>query len=418
MQNTLYLLGVLLIYLCSSSCNEKTAKLQIDLIDHSSVTSTFGQEVAFLKKFTDMDILQESSGKGIIAVSKALQARVMTSSSNGQKGRSYGWINRDLFESGDTLAHINPFGGEERFWLGPEGGQYSIFFKKGAPFDLDNWQTPALIDLEAFELKNKSAAKAVYAKDGTIINYSGFSFDLHIERSIEVLSPSEIFSTLKLTTNDAIKVVGYQTTNTLTNTGKVDWKKETGLLSIWLLGMYNPSDATTIVIPFKEGEANILGPVVNDNYFGKVPAERLKVGEGVLFFSGDGLYRSKIGLRADRAQGIAASYDAYSQTLTIVKYHQPEGNTDYVNSLWEIQKEPYRGDAINSYNDGPPEPDKKPLGPFYELETSSPALALKVGESGTHTQQTFHFEGGEKHLDEIARKLLGVSIADIKNALY
>lgn len=404
-----------MIYLCSS-CDEKIEKSKTIPIDQSPMANTFQQDVRFLKKFISLDILQESSGKGMIAVSRALQARVMTSSSNGENGRSYGWINRDLFESGDTLAHINPFGGEERFWLGPEGGQYSIFFKKGAPFDLDHWQTPALIDLEAFEQKSMSATKAVYFKDGKIINYSGFTFDLNIERSIEVLSRSDIFNSLGLTTNEALKVVGYQTTNTLTNTGKVDWEKETGLLSIWLLGMFNPSDATTIVIPFKEGETNALGPVVNDDYFGKVPAERLKVGEGVLFFSGDGLYRSKIGLRPDRAQGIAASYDANSQTLTIVKYHQPEGILDYVNSLWEIQNEPYRGDAINSYNDGPAEPGKKPMGPFYELETSSPALALKASESGTHIQQTIHFEGDEEYLNEITIKLLGVSIDEIKAA--
>jgi hypothetical protein len=340
----------------------------------------------------------------------------MTSSSNGENGRSYGWINRDLFQSGDTLAHINPFGGEERFWLGPEGGQYSIFFKKGASFDLENWQTPALIDLEAFELKSQSDNKATYFKDGKIINYSSFSFDLNIERSIEILSRPDIFNTLGLTASEALKVVGYQTTNTLTNTGNVDWKKETGLLSIWLLGMFNPSDATTIVVPFNEGEANVLGPIVNDEYFGKVPAERLIIGKGVLYFNGDGQYRSKIGLSPGRARDIIASYDANSQTLTIVKYQKPEGVTDYVNSLFEIQEEPYRGDVINSYNDGPPEPGKKPLGPFYELETSSPALALKAGESGTHIQQTIHFEGDEEHLNEITIKLLGVSIDEIKAA--
>lgn len=416
MQNTGYLLGLLLLLL-SSSCDNKTEKVLTDPVDLSTVTTTFWQEVEFLEKFTNLDILQEPSGYGMVAISKALQARVMTSSSHGKKGRSYGWINRDLFESGDTLAHINPFGGEERFWLGPEGGQYSIFFKQGKSFDLDNWQTPTLIDLEAFELINKSTAKAVYSKDGTIINYSGFSFDLNIERTIEVLSRSYIFSMLDLTADETINVVGFQTTNTLTNTGKVDWKKETGLLSIWLLGMFNPSETTTIVIPFKQGETDLLGPVVNDDYFGKVPAKRLKVGERAIFFSGDGKYRSKIGLRPDRAQGIAASYDVNSQTLTIVKYNQPDSTTDYVNSLWEIQKNPYRGDVINSYNDGPPIPGEKPLGPFYELETSSPALALKAGGSGTHIQQTFHFEGDEQRLNSITRKLLGVSIDEIKNAL-
>jgi hypothetical protein len=28
------------------------------------------------------------------------------------------------------VPHINVFGGEDRFWLGPEGGQFSIFFAK------------------------------------------------------------------------------------------------------------------------------------------------------------------------------------------------------------------------------------------------------------------------------------------------
>jgi hypothetical protein len=29
------------------------------------------------------------------------------------------------------------------------------------------------------------------------------------------------------------------------------------------------------------------------------------------------------------------------------------GATDYVNSMWEDQKEPFSGDVVNSYNDGP-----------------------------------------------------------------
>ena len=50
---------------------------------------------------------------------------------------------------------------------------------------------------------------------------------------------------------------------------------------------------------------------------------------------------------------------------------------------------PYSGDALNSYNDGPLE-DGSQMGPFYELETSSPAAALKPGESITHSQITIH----------------------------
>ena len=85
--------------------------------------------------------------------------------------------------------------------------------------------------------------------------------------------------------------------------------------------------------------------------------------------------------------------------------------------MWELQQHPYRGDTSNSYNDGPPEPGAKPLGPFYELETSSPAAALGTGESILHTHRTFHLTGSEADLDPIAKALLGVTIAEITSAL-
>ena len=83
---------------------------------------------------------------------------------------------------------------------------------------------------------------------------------------------------------------------------------------------------------------------------------------------------------------------------------------------WELQKEPYTGDAIHSYNDGSPEPGKPPLGPFYELETSSPAAALDPGQSMQHVQRTFHIQGSEEALNPLAERLLGVSLESIKAA--
>lgn len=375
--------------------------------------TSFAEDVAFMGKYTDLIELTNPSEQGKVAVSAALQGRVMTSSASGSEGRSYGWINRELFESGDTLEQINVYGGEERFWLGPEGGQYSIFFKGGDDFSMENWHTPRLIDLEPFEVRERSQSNAVFIKNASLTNYSGFQFDLAIERKIEVLGASNAFHELGIEPLNDLKLVAYQTTNTLTNSGGEDWHKDTGLLSIWLLGMYNHSPSTTVVIPFRPGNENELGIAVNDTYFGKVPADRLVVKDSVLFFSGDGQYRSKIGLSPRRAKNILGSYDASNGILTIIKYNQPSGVTDYVNSMWEIQDQPYAGDVVNSYNDGPPEPGAKPLGPFYELETSSPALALKSGESGTHIQLTCHFEGEEKAIDRLAQQLLGVSISDI-----
>jgi len=72
--------------------------------------------------------------------------------------------------------------------------------------------------------------------------------------------------------------------------------------------------------------------------------------------------------------------------------------------------------VVNAYNDGPVAPGAKPLGPFYELETSSPAAALNPGESLSHVHTTIHLQGEEKDLDPIARKILGVSLEEIKQA--
>ena len=188
------------------------------------------------------------------------------------------------------------------------------------------------------------------------------------------------------------------------------------MLSVWILGLYNPSPATTVVIPYNAGPEAGLGPVVKDDYFGKVPADRLVVKEKALFFSCDGKCRSKIGLNPQRAKPVLGSYDALNKVLTIVQYNKPEEVREYVNSAWKLQEEPFKGDVVNSYNDGPNE-EGKVMGPFYELESSSPAAALKTGESLTHIHRTVHLTGSEAALNKVAKSVLGVSIDEIKGGL-
>ena len=385
---------------------------------HSSAAiQTFGDDLAFLKEHCDVVVLADSTGQGQVAVIPEMQGRIMTSTAGGTKGLSFGWVNRELIASGQIAQHINTFGGEDRFWLGPEGGQFSIFFAKGVPFDFEHWFTPAPIDTEPFELTFKSGEKAAFRRTMQLENYSGTVFDVRVDREIRVLERHEAEAALGVPVDSAVKMVAFESQNKVTNVGTKPWQKATGLLSIWILGMFNPSPATTIVIPFNTGSEARLGPIVNDAYFGKVPAERLVVKDGVMFFSGDGQYRSKIGLSPRRAKDVCGSYDAANKVLTIVQYNKPLGVVDYVNSMWELQEHPYRGDTINSYNDGPPAPGAKPLGPFYELETSSPAAALAVGETILHTHRTFHVTGNEPDLDTIAKAILGVSLAEITSAL-
>ena len=319
-------------------------------------------------------------------------------------------------KKGKLEEHIYIFGGEERFWLGPEGGQYALFFKPGAEFTFDDWATPAAIDTDPFKLVRQTKAAATFSHDTELVNHSGNRFKVGIERTVGLVDKQRAAELLGVDLADELRLVGYETDNRITNRGDKAWKPETGLMSIWILGMYNPSPETTVVIPFNGGDEESLGPKVNDAYFGKVPAEYLKVEAERLFFRGDGTRRGKIGITAQRSKGIAGSYDATGRVLNVVTYNVQDAAQGYVNSMWELQKQPYSGDVINSYNDGSPGEGKPPLGPFYELETSSPAAALKPGETMKHIQRTFHIQGSEEQLSVLAKKLLGVSLESIKSA--
>ena len=377
-----------------------------DLTSGAEGVRSFQDDVEFLKRHMDLVILGGPDAGSRVAVAPRWQGRVMTSTSNSDGGIGYGWINEALIASGELQPHINAIGGEDRFWLGPEGGQFSIFFAGGDPFDLDHWQTPPAIDTVPYEVAVRDDSQVVFTHRVTLTNYSDSKFDLRIDRTVRLVEPNSLGVALPA----SVQSVGYESENTITNVGTAAWTPDTGLLSIWVLGMFKHSAKTTVIIPYRNGSGDALGPVVNDAYFGRVPDDRLKVSDGVLFFLADGAYQSKIGLSPRRARPVLGSYDATRRLLTVIRYDLPEGNTDYVNSMWELQDKPYAGDAINSYNDGPPSAGAAPLGPFYELETSSPAAALAPNQALTHTHQTYHFEGTEENLNRIALDVFGVGL--------
>jgi hypothetical protein len=385
---------------------------------------SFAQDVEFLRAHTEIHVLKDGASGARVAVAPAWQGRVMTSSAAGEKGASLGWIHRGNIKTGilppsqrsGLARHIHLFGGEERIWLGPEGGQYALFFPPAPqPYTFENWFTPALIDTEPFEVVSSSASRIDFKKDASIINRKGTDLRLGITRRVEILDRPAIAALVNAPIPDATEAVAYRSTNTLTNRGPEAWTREDGLVSIWLLGMFPHGPDVTMVIPLREGPGN----AVNSDYFGPLKTDRLVSNQKVVFFKGDGAFRSKIGVPPGRSTGIAGSYDAGRGRLTIVRCEVPPDAAElpYVRSQWEDHPNPYAGDLVNAYNDGPPAPGEAPLGPFYELETSSPALPLAPGQSMTHVQTTMHFLGEAKSLDPIARAMLGVSLEEIGAAL-
>jgi len=390
------------------SCNQATVK-------EDKKPGNFGEDVAFLQKhLQNVVVLQSSSDSSSVVVTGDYQARVMTSTTGGSDGKSFGWINYNLVSSGKLSPHINAFGGEERFWLGPEGGQYSLFFPGGKSFEFDNWQTPGLIDTAHYNVKSQSANAVTYQYAGTIQNYSGTTFKLDISRTIRLLDNNAIAAQLQYALPESIKSVAYETENVLTNTGDSAWQEKNGLLSIWLLGMFKPSDQTVVVAPFK-GVADARAHITDD-YFGKIPPQNLLVKDSLLLFRADGKARGKLGLSPLVAKSGAGSIDLENNTLTVLFYEVvPQGR--YVNSKWELQKEPFKGDAVNCYNDGPLA-DGSQMGPFYEVESSSDARALQPGETLSYKQVTMHFQATDRTaLKALAARLWNLPLEDVQQFL-
>lgn len=370
------------------------------------IKGSFGYDLDFLKEHVDTVLLESGSSK--LVLSPTLQGRVVTSSADGDNGYSFGWLNYDLIASDQYLPHCNNFGGEDRYWIGPEGGQFSIFFKKGDAFDLDHWQTPSSIDTESWEVESKQKEYVILKKNMKLKNYSGTTFDVEARRKVTLMDRSATMDFLGVEIDESVQSVGFKSENEMFNAGSIEWNKETGMLSIWILGQFIPSKKNTVILPIISDSE---GEIVNDSYFGKIDSDRIEVLENAILFKGDGLKRGKIGIGPHRAKPVIGSYDALNGILTIVKYDFDDNKKEYINSMWEYQQDPFKGDVVNAYNDGPLD-DGTIMGPFYELETSSPAANLKAGEKIAHEHATFHFKGDKIQLAVLANKLLGVSLDD------
>ena len=371
---------------------------------------TFGYDLDFLRKKDNIVVLRDSSGDAEVAVSAKYQGKVFTSTAEGDTGKSFGWINYKAFD-GPVDPHMNGYGGEDRLWLGPEGGKFALFFKKDAKMVFDNWVTPAPFDHENWKIAGVSDHQVSLTKNMSLVNYKGTELDIGVDRKITILNRGDINNILKMHLDSAVKAVGIKTDNSVTNTGKDEWTKQTGAPCLWNLDMFSPSPKAIIVIPYDEKAG---GKVATTDYFGQIPPDRVTMQKGHLFFKADGKSRGKLGMTATRTLAVAGSYDAVNNVLSIILFDVDKKST-YLNQEWKADKDPLIGDAVNAYNDGPLANGSQ-LGPFYEMESVSPAAFLKPYEKLMHQHYIFHFTGDNAGLNAIASRMLGVSLADIQSA--
>jgi hypothetical protein len=369
----------------------------------------FQSDLDFLRKH-DTDLVVLSLGDERVIISPKYQGKVFTSTDSGDNGPSFGWIHYKAFD-GPEDAHMNAYGGENRLWLGPEGGRFSLFFPPGSKMEFANWKTPAAFDTEPWNLRLVQDSCVLMTKRMQLINYAGTTLNLTVDRLVVIQSPTDIEQWLSIRHNDSVRMVGYGTVNTLENTGNTAWTDSTGMPCLWLLDMFSPSPATKIIIPYHSAPGDTSKPATT-NYFGEIPADRIKFVDSTIWFTADGKSRGKLGVHPTRAKPMMGSYDPINKLLTITLFYVYD-TAQYLNQEWNTSKPPFSGDAVNAYNDGPLA-DGSQMGPFYELESVSPAAFLAPGASLRYLHSVFHFTGPVSALDAICRQSLGVSIAGIQ----
>ena len=371
-------------------------------LKNNRTMGSYSQDAAFLRS-KGITFKELCSGDGLsrVIVVPAWGGRVATSSAAGIEGDSFGWLNYRFIGEGKFNKQFNNYGGEERFWLGPEGGPFSLYFKEGAEQVFENWKVPDIVDHEAFEIEKQSSSSVTLSQKAGLKNTQGMEFNFRMTRKVTLKSRAELAQSLGVELSPDLKVVAYQSENTVTNLGPNEWQKE-GTICIWMLCQFKPSPTTKVMIPYRDGAD---GPIVNDTYFGVLPKERLQARDGVVYFQIDGKLRSKIGIPPQRAKGLIAGYDEAKGLLTLLTYNTQKGNFTYLNSQWGKQQNPFNGDAINAYNDGPLE-DGSIMGPFYEIETSSPAIALQPNASFTHAESVIHIQGTPAMMKKIISEVV------------
>ena len=384
---------------------------------------SYGEAKDFLAKHTKVVELA-NSGDARVAVCPEWQGRVMTSTCGDEQGPSFGFINTAFIEHGQSDPKFNNYGAEDRMWLSPEGGPFSLWFKPGDEQVLENWSTPPAMNEGAFDVTVSSDTRCGMERKMAFQNASGTDFSLSVAREVRLLDSAKLESLFgrevaEVLAHAGVKTVAYETVNTITNDGP-PMTKGKGLVSIWILGMLRASPETVVLVPYRTGPESERGEVVKSDYFGIVPPDRLKVLPEAILFKADAAYRAKIGTSQRRAKNVLGSIDFTSGTLTIVRFSMPEDPTqhDYMNNMWQVpQPEPYVGDVANAYNDGSAEPGKKGFGAFYEIESLSPAAALATGESLTHTHRTVHIQADMSVLARLAKEILEVDLDVVRREM-
>src|SRR6185503_10866054 len=280
---------------CSSRMGQVGAGGKEGAMSFERVVNAIGREDA---------IVLEGEGGSKVLVSPRYQGRVMTTKVG--KVESVGFVSLDEIAEGETHESFNNFGGQDRFWIGPEAGQYGIYFAPGIELKRDLWKVPPDFNRGPFTVVEKSAAKVRFRREMSVTNYSGTRFKAKVDREVGLIPSERLKEELKVALPRGVSYAGSYSDNSMANAGDKRWDKQTGLINIWILGQFAPGDRTVIIATSKPGD----GPPYRDEmYFGKVPPDLLKLLGNAVLLRADAKKEGKFGMPQARTTGIAGSFD-------------------------------------------------------------------------------------------------------------
>ena len=375
-----------------------------------------------------------------VAVCPEWNGRVMTSTSDGLDGPSYGLIHVAELDALQTSRGL--LGGEDQILLSPENGQFGLYretevdeHESRFSMSRNPRRLPKGFQEGQFtvDMAPPASPQIRMRRSVQITNAAGTMFDFDIARTVRLLGVETIYQifgdsvAMSLEQTD-VSYVGFETINTLYNHGS-PLKRENGLVSIGIRGMFNSNQEMAMIVPFRSSEDTGLGPAVCSDFFEASPHGRLRMLPQAALLRADSKSRCQVGISRNRAVPFLGAIDFRAGLLTLMTFNMPPNpwELDYVsnaycettdNSVLDFvstrkhplreKDAPYSGEVVRAYNHGFTVPGRPPTAQFYEFDVFSPARTLNQRESLIHHQFTIHINADNQTLTYIVKAVLGV----------
>jgi hypothetical protein len=334
---------------------------------------TFNEDVKFLEAHATVSVLSCPVTSTRVAVVPQLLGAVMTSCPSLENGDSFGFVGYNAIERDSSLQSENPNSVNVPH---DDGGIDLLELVNGRPKGSSSG--PGQMVVRPTPASKGSAAgeetRFQFEADGEISGDPAFPRPFHLERVVQILNKGTVATILGTPVSSTIRSVAVRTSNLLRNTGKQPWDAERGWVGLRLRGSVKPAGGQILVVPVPEASRPPqLAPGSGDS---------CSYRDGTAFLKSSGSLDAGNDLFESRADHLVGLYDATRGILTFV------------------QIKPATAAGVE----------------FDHADRLPPPVPIAPGETIEQTRTTIHFEGGRSELDQIARQVLGVSLAEIETA--